>query len=352
MNEDKRMAEKEEHLPLLGANTIFLIGILALFIVDILVNVFIKAKNIKVSTNTFYSVALITEFLFILLPSYLYVLFTGKQVRKVLRINRLSIVNVLITVGIMVFSLPLIGFINFIVISIINAIGRPIPNPLLDIKNIRSLIIGTAVIAGSAGICEEVMFRGVVLRGYERFGKTTALIVTSLLFAVMHRNIQNVAGIFFIGLVIGYLVYRTNSIFAGMIAHFTNNAIVVVITFGLNKFAEMAGIDIKELTESQQALGLQAMNIAAAIFWLFIVIFSAVVFAGLITLLRHNTQDIVGRNNDQVKNMEWRVENEHRNITFSQYIPLVIGLILIGLKFTQDIYYILSLNMPEWMKWI
>ncbi|MDK2800968.1 MAG: protease family protein [Clostridiales bacterium] len=348
MNEHEQV--KGRGVSILGANMIFLIGIVSLVGVDIFMGRFIKTNNIKMHSESFYWIALITEFVFILLPAYLYVQFSGQNVRKVLRINRLSFVNVILIVGIMIFALPLIGFVNFIVVSIINTIGRPIPNPLPDISNLRGLLIGTAVIAGSAGICEEVMFRGVILRGYERFGRTTALIVTSLLFSVMHRNIQNVLGIFFIGLLIGYLVYRTNSIFAGMIAHFTNNAMVVLITYGFSKLANMMGTNLKDLMAKQQAAGLPNMNMVAVIFWLSIVIFSAVVFLGLIMLLKYCTRNTAEQSMQEVRNTEWGVRREVPKVKFSHYIPLIIGLALIGLKFAQGIFYILSMTPPVWLK--
>jgi membrane protease YdiL (CAAX protease family) len=348
MNNYPSFHEKKEYLSTSGVNIVFLIGTLALFIVDILMNLFMKGKGIKIGPNIFYLIALITEFLFILLPAYLYVVYTKKNIRKVLRINKLSLANVLIIIGIAIFLMPLTGFVNYIVIYIVSMIGRPIPNPILDIGNLKGFLVGTAVIAGSAGVCEEVMFRGVILRGYEKYGRGTALIVTSLLFAVMHRNIQNVIGIFFIGLVIGYIVYRTNSIFAGMIAHFTNNAIVVLIMYGFNMLSNKMGIDLNELAQKQQAAGMPRMDMMAAILWFVIVGFSAVVFIGLLTLLRYNTRDMVQEQMD----LDTYSAQHKEDIGWLQYGPLMIGLSFILIKFIQDVYYILSLSMPEWMKLI
>jgi membrane protease YdiL (CAAX protease family) len=44
-------------------------------------------------------------------------------------------------------------------------------------------------------------------------------------------DFQKILGTFFLGALIGLIVYRTDSLFSGMLAHFTNNAIAVLVTF-------------------------------------------------------------------------------------------------------------------------
>ncbi len=86
-------------------------------------------------------------------------------------------------------------------------------------------------IAFSAAVCEEVLFRGVVLSGLSKPEKNTlmAVIITAGLFAIMHLSIYRLMPTFILGLALGYLTCRTGSIFNSMLAHCFNNAIPVLI---------------------------------------------------------------------------------------------------------------------------
>ena len=75
------------------------------------------------------------------------------------------------------------------------------------------------------------MHRGFLLTAYERRGSYRAVVIVAILFGLFHFDIMNLLGPIFLGAVFGYYVIRTDSIFAGILAHFLNNAIVVVIQY-------------------------------------------------------------------------------------------------------------------------
>jgi membrane protease YdiL (CAAX protease family) len=77
-----------------------------------------------------------------------------------------------------------------------------------------------------APIAEEIYFRGYVFRAYlEQKGPLQAYVFSSLLFALVHLNLQAVLPIFIMGLFLAYLYRRTGSIIPGMVAHAMNNAV-------------------------------------------------------------------------------------------------------------------------------
>lgn len=82
------------------------------------------------------------------------------------------------------------------------------------------LIIGTAVLPG---LLEEFAFRGVVMQSLRRYGDAFALLMSSLMFGLMHGNFVQTPFAFVIALAIGYFVLRTGSLWVGIIAHFINN---------------------------------------------------------------------------------------------------------------------------------
>ena len=84
-------------------------------------------------------------------------------------------------------------------------------------------VILSAVIG--APVFEEWLFRGVILAGFlKRYSPTTAIVLSATIFALIHLNPAQSIGAFFIGLALGWLFYRTGSLWPGMVVHFINNA--------------------------------------------------------------------------------------------------------------------------------
>lgn len=97
--------------------------------------------------------------------------------------------------------------------------------------DLRHYLTYLFVIAISAGVCEEVLFRGTVMPSLERYGALPALVFSSLLFALFHLTFLNLLSAFILGLLIGIVVIKTGSILAGIYYHFLNNAIAVTYLY-------------------------------------------------------------------------------------------------------------------------
>jgi sodium transport system permease protein len=86
-----------------------------------------------------------------------------------------------------------------------------------------------AVFALLPAICEELAFRGFILSGFSRNGRTgVAIVFSALLFGVMHMIPQQVFNAFLLGLVLGLLALRSGSIIPSVAFHFVNNAMGVL----------------------------------------------------------------------------------------------------------------------------
>ncbi|MEW5974593.1 MAG: ABC transporter permease subunit/CPBP intramembrane protease [Acidobacteriota bacterium] len=98
------------------------------------------------------------------------------------------------------------------------------------------------VLGITPAICEELFFRGFVMSGFRRLGKTWAIFLSALLFGLAHSSIYRLLPTLFLGLLIGYVVWKTGSIFCGMVAHAVNNGLLASFVhmeslaqqFGLN----------------------------------------------------------------------------------------------------------------------
>lgn len=85
-------------------------------------------------------------------------------------------------------------------------------------------MIFTAVIA--APILEEIFFRGIILDGFlKNYRPAKAIIWSAVLFGVIHLIPTQALNAMFIGFALGWLYYRTRSLWLCMFLHFVNNAL-------------------------------------------------------------------------------------------------------------------------------
>lgn len=78
--------------------------------------------------------------------------------------------------------------------------------------------------AVAPGICEEIAFRGFILSGFSRGGRTTlAIILSAVAFGVMHLIPQQVFNASLLGLVLGLIAVRSNSLLPGVLFHILYN---------------------------------------------------------------------------------------------------------------------------------
>jgi len=85
------------------------------------------------------------------------------------------------------------------------------------------------VVALTPGICEEVLFRGFLFRFFERYGGAKAIIISAALFAVFHLDPFRLLPVFLLGMLLGYLTYRSKSLISSMLSHTINNALAIFL---------------------------------------------------------------------------------------------------------------------------
>lgn len=77
-----------------------------------------------------------------------------------------------------------------------------------------------------APILEEIIFRGIILKGMLNFkvNPIVAIVVNGFIFGLAHMNPWQFIGAGFLGAIFGFIYYRTKSLFLPMLLHFLNNA--------------------------------------------------------------------------------------------------------------------------------
>lgn len=98
------------------------------------------------------------------------------------------------------------------------------------------------LIAVTPAVCEELVFRGVLLQGLSReLPMRRAVVGSAVIFGAFHLSFETVIRFLptaWLGLLMGYVVWHTRSIFTSMWMHFLANAtaVVLVSTTGLQAY--------------------------------------------------------------------------------------------------------------------
>ena len=82
-----------------------------------------------------------------------------------------------------------------------------------------------------APLAEELVFRGAILRELLRWSSRpwVAIAISALFFAAAHMNPAQIPHAFLIGLLLGWMYYRTDSIIPGVAYHWINNSVAYVM---------------------------------------------------------------------------------------------------------------------------
>jgi len=228
--EKRYYARESESLKLIHVGTLY----------SICVILFLLANKLFINLN-FYVANLTIQFAFILLPAALFLVLFKFDVKKILRLNKIKFKTLIIIFFLMVSSMPLAGVFNLLNQYLVKVIFGEVE--LLDIpieNTLPGVMLVFFLVGIAAGICEEVLFRGIIQRGFERYGVKKAIIITALLFGLMHFDFQRLFGTFLLGALIGFIAYRTNSLYSGIFAHFVNNSVALLTKLYYQKLNEFS----------------------------------------------------------------------------------------------------------------
>ena len=244
----------KERITMFQAGIIFTIS-LVLFLLFSFLNPF----------ESFYIGGTFGEIIPIFLPSVIGLLIMRKSFKLNLKLNGFNPLDGVLIFFTILFSLPLsmsLNALNMWLVRIVFGFNMEVDIPIPETG--VELLISLLVIAVVAAVCEEVLFRGVLQSSFEKLGKACMFLLVSLLFTAFHFSIEQFMGLFMLSLLITYMVYRTNSIFAGMLAHFTNNAAAMVISFFANKIPESILLE-SETTSLEFPMWIQIIILAAIV---------------------------------------------------------------------------------------
>ena len=135
------------------------------------------------------------------------------------------------------------SFVAESIISLLPPVPEWLEKALSDMTNGNNFLLSFLCVSIFAPFFEEWLCRGIVLRGllnYEhknKEGETVrgmkpvwAIVISAAFFAVIHFNPWQAIAAFTMGMLMGYVYYRTGSIWLTILIHFANNTLAVVLS--------------------------------------------------------------------------------------------------------------------------
>ena len=157
---------------------------------------------------------------------------------EVMRGTRMKMVGVKVILWTLLLALILIPVMTFL-----NLAGQLlVPNDIVVRIEHYTMLTGSSVwekplllnllyMALLPAVVEEFLFRGVLFQGFRSCGLFKTAVITSLMFALAHGNLNQFLYAFAIGLFLAYLVEASGSVYAAMIAHMCLNSATVVMVY-------------------------------------------------------------------------------------------------------------------------
>ena len=141
---------------------------------------------------------------------------------------------------------------------------------LSNLKSWPEFLMALVIMAFFPALFEEVFFRGALQNLLVRWWKAPLLgiIVTSILFSLIHMSLYLFLSRVILGFVLGLMYQRSKNLWVNIVAHFLNNAVVLVQLFWWSR--HNTKVDLDKLDPNVSIwLGLVAMGITVILFLLF-----------------------------------------------------------------------------------
>lgn len=183
---------------------------------------------------------------------------------------QLSVVTVVLIVAIQ----PTVWFLSWL-----NAL-IPVPEMFTNMQNTQMqmienylrgdhLLILTLFHVGVVpAICEETLYRGYVMRAFEKsWGIWPAIIVSGLLFGLYHIQLSNLIPLATLGMLFAFLTWVSRSIIPAIVAHFVNNggSVLMGTYYPESAFAEITPESMPPLW----AVSLSLLITVYIVYWMY-----------------------------------------------------------------------------------
>lgn len=176
----------------------------------------------------------------LIVPTFFMLLFSKDKVKDVLSIKKIKWTTFFGVIAFTMAASPLVTLVNLLSQLVVENTVTTNSTQFLSMHPLL-LIFFVGILAP---VCEEIVFRGTIFGGLKKEGNIfKAILASGLLFGLLHMNINQASYAFVIGILLGFLVEATGSIFSSILFHVlvnTTNAIMMIFTSSMMSEEVMA----------------------------------------------------------------------------------------------------------------
>lgn len=166
-----------------------------------------------------------------MVPTLLYYR-SAPALRPALRIARLDLLNVVLIILAAIVGLFALNMLSSLWLALLQSLGLTISSGNASAPSTPQALAQMLVFSAlMPAICEELLCRGLLLPSLEPLGERKAIVLSGLLFAMVHGRIEAFPSHFLLGIVLAVVVLRTGSLLASILMHVVYNGAILVITY-------------------------------------------------------------------------------------------------------------------------
>ena len=227
---------------------------------------------------------------------------------RMLGFHRIKLSTALYVILFVILLSPLITLINaFTMLYTDNTVAEMTPEILEVPFPLMLFIIGIF-----APFCEEFVFRGVIFHSYRRTqAGIWPVVLSALLFGLMHLNFNQAAYAFVIGIGLALLVDATGSIWSSILFHTVFNSFEVIVMYAADSLMPGA------LSEAESTTG--EITQIIAVYMVLALISTAL--AGCVLVL-------IAKNENRLQMLEVSVKSKIKGQAHLVSVPLVISVVI------------------------
>lgn len=201
----------------------------------------------------------------IIVPALFFLFLSGSKWNGILRFHKIKISSAFMILLFTFLIMPLVTVLNTVSMFFTENAIVPLEEEILGVTfPVMLFLIG---IFGP--FCEEFVFRGMVYGGYVKSGsRFWAILLSALLFGLMHMNFNQAIYAFAIGIMLSLLMEATGSLWAPMLCHMIFNSEQVCLMYLSTKVLGLVSeqeLESVQMTQESLIVALSGYLIIAAI---------------------------------------------------------------------------------------
>lgn len=274
-----QQGSKQKNIDSLG--WLFLISVVVYVVITILVDILSMSFDVELPTEFL----LVFSEIIILVPTVIFIIVKKLKWKEDLGFNSIKVGTIFLSI--------LLGFLVLPVTMFVNVLSQFfVPNTMTQASD---ALLGEGMsygyllfVSGVFGpFVEEFSFRGVLARGFKKYGTPIrAMLLSALLFGFMHLNVNQMCYAFVLGIIFVIANRASGSTYTSVIMHVVINSFNMILLIVTNLVNNMMGNEETVAEAAEAARTSDTLIVIAIVYGVLAVIFGALSFGCILLIAR------------------------------------------------------------------